>query len=444
MRNTLRTTMVSTGLAMIFANPFVNSVCAADLLQLYKDAQTYDAIYAASRAQRQAGSEKEVQGLAGLLPNVGLSANVTRNSVDTTQPTNSSRDYNSRGWNVQLTQPLFRWQNWVQYKQGQLQVALAEAQFQQSRQDLILRVAQAYFDVLVAQESLSSLEAQQQASGEQLELAKKSFEVGTVTVTDVHEAQSRSDLAAAQAIAARSDLEVKQQVLSQLVGKEPGVLKKLRRDADLPAPQPADIQPWVSSAEQSSYTVQSAQASLDIADREVERNRAGHLPTLDAVATYGRNKTLVPSTGLDSDATSGTLGVQLNIPLYQGGAIQSREREAAALRTKAQADLDNARRSASLAARQAYLGVSSGLAQVKALEAALTSSQSSLDANKLGYEVGVRINIDVLNAQQQLFTTRRDLAKARYDTLMSQFKLKAAAGTLNESDVEAANGLLGD
>lgn len=415
---------------------------AADLLSVYRDALSYDAQYAAARAQRLAGDEKLVQGRAGLLPNVGLSANTTRNNVDNHQPVSGHANFNSNGYTLQLTQPLFRWQNWVQYKEGKLQVALAEAQFQQARQDLLLRAAQGYFDVLVAQEALSSIDAQKKAASEQLELAKKSFEVGTVTVTDVHEAQSRYDLAVAQEIATQSDLDVKRQVLMQLTGKDEGALEALKKDAQLPQPQPADITAWSRAAEQNAYTVQAAQAGLEIAAQEIERNRAGHYPTLDAVASYGRSKAFIPSFGIESDATSGTLGLQLSIPLYQGGAVSSREREAAALREKASADLDNARRSAALAAQQAYLGVSNGLAQVKALEAAQVSSQSSLDANKLGYEVGVRINIDVLNAQQQLYATRRDLAKARYDTLAAQLRLKAAAGTLAESDIEAINALL--
>ncbi len=426
----------------VLAAATCTAASAADLVSVYNDALAYDAQFAAARAQRLADDEKLVQGRAGLLPVIGASANSTYNQVETRQPVSRDSNFNSNGYSLQLTQPLFRWQNWVAYKQGELQVALAEAQYQQARQDLIVRVAQAYFDVLVAEEALASLEAQKKAAAEQLELAKKSFEVGTVTITDVHEAQSRYDLAVAQEIAAQSDLEVRRQVLTQVTGKPQGALEALTKEAQLPQPEPADITAWSSSAEQNAYAVQAAQTALEIAAREVERNRAGHYPTVDLVATHGRNKAFIASNGFNSDSTTSTLGLQLNVPLYQGGAVSSRERETAALQVKARADLDNARRSAVLAAQQSYLGVSSGLAQVKALEAAQVSSQSALDANRLGYEVGVRINIDVLNALQQVYATRRDLARARYDTLLAQLRLKAAAGSLSAADLEAVNALL--
>jgi outer membrane protein len=192
--------------------------------------------------------------------------------------------------------------------------------------------------------------------------------------------------------------------------------------------------------------VQIQQASADVAAKEVDRIRASHLPTLDLVASRGRNAATgamalgTVSPGYDNDVS--TIGLQLNIPLFQGGAVMSQQRAAEAGRDAAAAGLENARRSAALGARQAYLGVVNGVAQVKALEAALRSSQSSLESNKLGYEVGVRINIDVLNAEQQLTTTRTSLARARFDTLLAQLKLKAAVGTLGDEDVQRLNALL--
>jgi outer membrane protein len=196
-------------------------------------------------------------------------------------------------------------------------------------------------------------------------------------------------------------------------------------------------------AETASASVQIYQALFEIATREVEKQRAGHYPTLDLVATRGRSSATNSTTlGVGSDSNASTIGLQLTIPIFAGGAVMSKDREAVALKEKAGADLESARRTAALNARQAYLGVSAGLAQVKAYEAALTSSQSALDSNKLGYEVGVRINIDVLNAQSQLYDTRQKLAKARLDTLAALLKLKAAAGSLGEDDVAAINSLL--
>ena len=417
---------------------------AADLEQIYREALAYDAALAAARASAEAGREKLPQGRAGLLPSLNLTGNTNWNDSTAHLATgNPSGRYNSNGWQVQLTQPLFRWQNWVQYKQGEMQAALADAQYQLAVQDLTLRASQAYFDVLGAQDVLAAAQALNEANTQQLALAKKSFEVGTVTITDVHEAQSRADLSSAQVIAAESDLAVKRHALLVLTGKEPDSLKGLRKGVALSRPDPTDIQSWVAAAEASNLSVQANQLVSEIATREVERNRAGHLPTVDMVASRGNTATSNPLGNFSAYNTDSTVvGLQLAVPLFQGGATNSRVREASALREKAVSDLDNARRTAAQSARQAYLGVTSGLAQVKAFEAAQVSSRSALDANQLGYEVGVRINIDVLNAQSQLFDTQQKLAKARYDTLMAQLKLKAAAGTLGDEDIKAINALL--
>ncbi|MBI5791421.1 MAG: TolC family outer membrane protein [Rhodocyclales bacterium] len=417
----------------------------ADLMAVYRDALAYDAQFAAAKATVDAGREKLPQGRSGLLPTIGFGASTTWTDSEVTPrvtgAATTNRDYNSNGWEVKLTQPLFRWQNWVAYNQSELAVAQAEAQFGLARQDLIVRTAQAYFDVLLAQDVLATAQAQKVAIAEQLESAKRNFEVGTSTITDTHEAQARYDLTSAQEIAALNDLNVKRQVLRSVIGKEPEGLKNLKPGVQLAGPQPADIAKWVEMAETASASVQIYQALYEIAVREIEKQRAGHYPTLDLVATNGRSGAGGGTTG-GFDSKSSTVGLQLSIPIYAGGVTASRDREAVALKEKAAADLDNARRTAALNARQAYLGVSSGLAQVKAYEAALTSSQSALDSNKLGYEVGVRINIDVLNAQSQLFDTRQKLAKARLDTLGALLKLKASAGSLSEDDVAAINALL--
>ncbi|HQZ03098.1 MAG TPA: TolC family outer membrane protein [Thauera sp.] len=427
-------------LAICLTGLFSSGVLAADLTQVYQDALANDAKFSAARAQFEAGQEKQVQGRAGLLPQIGLNANAGWSDAEIeAQGRKTTGDYGSRGYGVQLTQPLFRLQNWVQFKQAELQTALAGAQFGTQKQDLVLRVAEAYFNVLNAQDAVAAVTQLRTAAGEQLELAKTSFEVGTVTITDVHEAQSRSDLASAQEIAAQNQLEVARQSLAQIIGKQPETLARLREGVTLERPQPDNIADWASAAESGSLGVQAQQLAREIAVREVERARAGHMPTVDLVASHGVNHN--PQLATDrSQAT--TIGVQLNLPLYAGGRVSSVTREAAALRMKADADLEDARRTAALAARQSWLGVTSGMAQVKALEAAKVSSASALEANKLGYEVGVRINIDVLNAQTQLADTLQQLARARYDTLLAQLRLKAAAGTLGEDDVRAINALL--
>ncbi|MFN4324568.1 MAG: TolC family outer membrane protein [Azonexus sp.] len=433
-------------LAWLLVSPlFASPLCAADLMQVYREAQANDATFAAARATLEASQEKQPQARAGLMPSLNLSGNTVwnKNELSTHGGATFARpNYNSNGYQLTLSQPLFRWQNWIAYDQSKMQVAQAEANFGLARQDLILRVAQAYFDVLYAQENVAAVKANKQAIAQQLELAKKSFEVGTSTITDTHEAQARYDLASAQEIAAESDLDVKLRTLQAIIGQEPGALAQLRKSAELTPPQPSSMNDWVAAAESGSLNVQIQQYNASIAAREVDKQRAGHYPTLDMVANYGHSKAYNSFSGSSVDTDYQNAGLQLNIPLFSGGLTASRQREASANRAAAESGLEAAKRNAALGARQYYLGVVNGLAQVKALKAALISSQSALESNKLGYEVGVRINIDVLNAENQVYVTRRDLAKATFDTLMAQLRLKAATGALGDDDVAQLNALL--
>ncbi len=414
---------------------------------MYRAALGYDAQYAAARANVEAGREKQPQALAGLLPTLNATGNTYGNDTSYDVRAGDSKAhyrnrYNSNSYGATLTQPLFRWQNLVQYDQSKLLVMQSEATFAQAGQDLVVRVAQAYFDVLFAVENLRAVQANKTAIAQQLAQAKKNFEVGTATVVDTYESQSRFDLAAAQEIAAESELEVKRYALRVLIGSDPGELRRLQPKAVLDPPQPATMEPWVEAAERDSFTVQAQQAAAEAAGKAVDISRAGHLPTVDIVANYGSNNGPGQFGVGEVDTTSRQIGLQLNFPIFQGGAVNSRTREAIARRDAERATLDGARRTSALAARQAYLGVVNGLAEVRALEAALISSLSSLESNRLGYEVGVRINIDVLNAENQVYVTRRDLARARFNTLLSQLKLKAAVGALTEADLERINALL--
>lgn len=427
-------------LALVFATP----AWGQSLLQVYRDALANDPTFAASRALYQANQEKPTQARAGLLPSVDLSGGVQRTNYDSNYepPTPSqSLDTTSRNYTLSLSQPLFRWQNWETYQQSQLALMASEAQFVQAQQDLVLRVSQAYFDVLAAQDALDFTRAQKTAIEQQLASAKRNFEVGTATITDTNEAQARYDLATAQEIAAENDLQVKRAALQQITGKPPGELVPLRPKVQLPTPQPSAIEPWVGSAEKDNVGVRVAQANAEIAKREIAKARAGHYPTVDLVASYAR--TYNPGTVNVDRLTSTQAGVQVKLPLFAGFATQSRVRETISLDEQAQQNLEAAKRSAAQSARSAYLGVTNGLAQVRALEAAEVSSQTALEANQLGYKVGVRVNIDVLNSQQQLYQTRRDLSKARYDTLVGGLKLKSAAGRLEEQDLQEVDALLG-
>ena len=421
------------------------AAAAQNLNQVYQDARNYDAQYAAAKYALQAGLEKQPQGRALLLPTLNLNASVVQTYLDsnfdgaTTQP-GGRRDFRSEGYTFTLTQPLYRPQNYAQYNQGELQVKQAESQFGLANQDLILRVAQAYFDLLAAEDTLALVRAQKTAISEQLAQAKRNFEVGTATITDTHEAQARYDLSQAQEISALNDREARRRALQQLTGKEYETLKPLRSEIKLSPPNPNIMQSWVDLAEKQSYPVLVQEAGTEIAALEARRNRAGHYPTLDAVGTVGQGfQTGSQLATIGSDVTNATIGLQFNWLLYQGGAVSSREREAAANLERSRQDLENARRSSAFSTRQSYLAVLAGVAQVRALEQALVSTQSALDSNRLGYEVGVRINIDVLNAQQQVFSTKRDLAVARYNTITNTLRLKAAAGALRDEDLDEVN-----
>lgn len=437
----------SATLALLLAAAPVGGVYAADLMDIYKEARGADAVYAAARAAWSAGQEKLPQGRAGLLPQLNLSASTQYNDRDIRfrNPASAATagQYNSNGVTLSLSQPLFRAQNYTQYEQAQTQVTQADIQLALAAQELVLRVAQGYFDVLLAQNNVELAAAQKAAIAEQLAQAKRNFEVGTATITDQHDAQARFDLTVSQEIAAQNDLEIKKRVVEQLIGKPAPGLALLGKGLVLALPVPNNMDAWVQDAGQSNLQIRLSEAGLTFAGQEVTRNRGGHLPTLDAVASYseaGSGSGLQGGSG--TDITTRVIGLQLALPLYQGGLTSSRVREALANEDKARQDLENARRSAALAARQAFLGVTNGVAQVKALQAALVSSQSSLDSTRLGLEVGVRTQVDVLNAQQQLFSTRRDLAQATYTYILSLLKLKAATGRLAEDDLLQVNAWL--
>lgn len=431
--------------AALLAIGLVAPAHGADLLEIYREALGQDPTYQAARAARQAGQEKVPQGRAGLLPSVTANANTTWNEVDTTYrtpglfPSGVAR-YNSHGYGLTLTQPLYRRQNLAAYEQAKAAVVATDAQFAQAGQDLALRVAQAYFDVLLAQDNLALARAQKAAIAEQLAQAKRAFEVGTATITDTHDAQARYDLVTAQEIAAQNELEVRRRALEQLTGRPVEELQPLRGEPPLDPPQ-GGMDAWVEKAVEAHPSVAAARAALEAAHRQVEFARGGHHPTLDVVASYTDNRVGGGTFG-GFDQTSKIIGLQLAVPLYQGGATDSRVREALANEEKARQELEAAVRAVTQQVRAAYLGVTSGVAQVRALKQALVSNQLSLDSTQLGLEVGVRTSVDLLNARQQLYTAKRDLAQATYGYILARLRLEAAAGDLNEADLEGVNGWL--
>ena len=436
-----RSVVLAVQIAALFAG---NHAWGADLMDVYRDALSQDPVYASARYGYDVGKEAYPQARAGILPSISLAAGVSRNHRATEGlPT---LDYNAHSYSLSLSQPLFRMQNWIVVDQAGMQVKQAEAVFADASQSLIVRTAQAYFDVLLAQDNVSLSGAQKKAISEQLAQAKRNFEVGTATITDTYEAQAKYDLAVAKEISDLNDLEIKNRALQQLIGKLPATLAPLRDNPRLALPEPAEMEQWVKAAEEASPVVAQLRLAYEIAIKEVARNQAGHMPTVDLTGSYGNgNSPLTNITGAYAgtiDTKSAAIGLSVNFPLYQGGGTQSRIRQALASKERAAQDLENTKRSVAQNVRQSYLGVTNGVLQVKALEAALVSNKSSLDATVLGKEVGVRTNVDVLNAQQQLFQAQRDLQQARYATILSQLRLKSAAGRLKDTDLAEVNLLL--
>ncbi len=408
---------------------------ADGLMMLYQAARGYDATYLSAKAQADSQRYAAAQADALALPSVGLTASTGRAYTDfpSTVP---SRTTGSTGATVQGKQPLFNRGNRVTIEQAQKALEIAGYNLESAEQDLIVRVATAYFDVLAAKDTLATATANKKAISEQLASAKRNFEVGTATITDTREAQARYDLAGAAELVAENDLRNKRIVLEQLVGRTDVQPDPLAKPVQLPDLPTDSVEAWVQRAQAQHPAVRRAELGYETAKLETDKARAQRLPTVDLTA--GLSSTYSPTgttTTLAGTTNSAAVGVQLSMPLFSGFAIQNRIKETLVLEEKAHDDLDAAQRSVATATRQTFYGVQSGEAQVKALEAAESSSQLALEATQLGYKVGVRVNLDVLNAQTQLFTAERDLAKARYDYLLNSLKLRQASGQLNPQDL---------
>jgi outer membrane protein len=420
---------------------------AEDLMSIYRDALQQDPVFASAKSTYAATKEKLPQARALFLPSINATSNATYNNTRVLYSGNSSLpqdvlSYPSYGVGVNLTQPLFRPQNYSLYDQAQIQVAQAESQLAFSGQDLMQRVAQAYFDVLLSEYNLLTVRSQKAATAEQLAQAKRNFQVGTATITDTYDAQARFDLVNAQEITAVNDIEVKRRALQQIIGRLPGPLAKPQENMVLSAPEPNDMEAWVQASYNNSLQVQVARANLDLSIKEVERSRYTHYPTIDAVAAATYNSQANSTLGFGQDVRTMTIGVQLNLPLYQGGALSSKVREAIANKSKSEEDYENARRTVAQNVRQSFLAVNTGLAEIEALKQAVTSNRLSVDASKLGQEVGVRTQVDVLNAQQLLYSAQRDLARAYYSAILAQIRLKQSVGRLTPVDLDNVNRLL--
>ncbi|MFM2066286.1 MAG: hypothetical protein RLZZ584_1195 [Pseudomonadota bacterium] len=416
---------------------------AQSLRELVEAARGYDAGFQAAKSSLDAARYRLQQAEAGRNPKASLESTAGLANVD--RPVVGTLNSRSIGATVNGSYPLYNRttgavidQSTRAYEVAQNDIALAE-------QDLIVRVAAAYFDVLGAQDTLTTAQANKKAIAEQLASAKRNFEVGTATITDTREAQARYDLATAQEISADNDLRSKRIVLDQVVGQTGAVPRGLVLPVNLPnlASDTPDV--WVNRSEEAP-NVKRARLAVEIARLESERSRAANQPVVDAIgslgAEYAAGTAQRVGGGKDGVTRNASIGLRLTVPLTTGGANESRLKETIALEDKARNDLNFARRAVAQQTRQIWFGVQSGQAGVKALEAAESSSKLALEATQLGYKVGVRVNLDVLNAQTQLFSTQRDLAKARYDVVVNGLRLRQAAGTLSLDDVAEVNKLL--
>lgn len=424
-------------------------VQAQSLNELYEAARAYDASYLAARAQAETAQHRLTQAQALRKPQLGLGVNATHQQIDPPKVVVGGQQVAGDRVGSTTVQAglsgsmsLYNRANGVTISQAERGVQVAAAELSIAEQDLMVRLSQAYFDVLAAREVLATAQAAKKANAEQLASAKRNFEVGTTTITDTREAQARYDRALAAEIAAENDLRVKRVTLDQLVGRVDVSPKPLAQPVALPGVEPLNIEPWLTQADELHPQIRRARLGLEVAQLEVSKAKALDAPTLDATGSLGGQDASGRGAQTKGWTSTASVGLQFKMPLYTGGYNDARQRETLLLAERSRNDLEFARRSVAEATRRSFFGLQSLQAQVKAFEAAEASSKLALEATQLGYKVGVRVNLDVLNAQAQLFAVQNDLAKARYDSIMTSLRLRQASGQLRPEDIAALDALL--
>ena len=468
-----KSVLIACGVALALMG---NVARAENLLEVYQAAIKSDPLIREAEARRMAALESKPQARSLLLPQVNVGGQIyTANSdgestfpqVDRTTGNivtvgNRSSTDVSQYWDysAQLTQTVFRWDQWQGLQRAGSEVALAEANYRAAQQDLMVRVSQAYFEVLAAEDTLAAAEATAQAFARQLEQAEKRFEVGLIAITDVQEARAANDSATAGVILAKRVLATAQERLREVTGEPYATLVKPADDMPLDQPQPLDEQTWVDQALEQNLDVIAARLGVDLAKRDVKIAQAGYMPTVDLFAQYGEtnrdaeqtNQSFDPSGALgtgdrvrgsaDSETSNDAVGLRVNVPVFKSGGTNSRVREQVYLHRASREKLEGSQRAAERETRDAYLGVIAEKARVGALKQAVKSNQTALEATEAGFEVGTRTTVDVLDARRRLFESQRDYARSRYDYLINLVKLKSAAGVLVPQDLNAINGYL--
>lgn len=428
------------GVVMLFAG---NQASADDLKDIYNLAAMNDPQFLAARAQYHADSEASSQAWGAVLPQINGSAYRSKTEGDMTGGRIGSvnYDYYSDGYSLNLSQTIYDHGKFARINQADAVAARAEATYHYAEQELILRVAQRYFDVLSARDNLAFTRAEKKSIAHQLKQTQQRFNVGLTAITDVHEAQARYDQSVAQDIAAENKLAISREVLREMTGKDHPMLEGLQEQTPLLVPNPANIDEWVRTALQSNFQLLASRQAVEAAAAGISQARAGHYPRLDVVASRRYDDIGGGMFGaFEQDDT--TLSLQLNMPLFSGGVVSSQSREAAYRHQQSKENLEQTRRATERQARNAYLSVLANISQVKALKQALASSETALKATTAGFKVGTRTTVEVLNSQRDLYRAKLNYALARYEYILETLRLKQAAGTLSKQDLLAINAWL--
>jgi outer membrane protein len=421
---------------------FVLGLCVAlpvqseGLVQIYDLAFEHDPQLKVARAQLDSTREARPQAMAQLLPTLSASGKLNR-THNNTSAGDDTYDRSELGLN--LSQPIYRRDYWIELEQADRQIAQAEAEYAAAEQELMVRVSQAYFDVLTAQDTLEFARAEKAAIGRQLDQATQRFEVGLIAITAVHEAQAAFDLARADEIQAENGVDNAWEALHEIIGANADQLSPLVSNPPLNPPEPMDMAQWSETALQQNLSLIALRNATEVARQNIELQDSGHYASLDLVGSHTVARTAASGVA-DSDNSS--IGIQLSVPLYSGGGVTSRTRQAQFDYRAAQEELDRQNRAVNRQVRDAYRGVVSSISRVKALEASTVSAQSALEATEAGFEVGTRTMVDVLDEQRNLYRARRDYSRVRYDYIMNGLRLKLAAGSIEREDLATVTGWL--
>jgi outer membrane protein len=429
MKHHARFTPLLPALALLLGS---SSAFAFDLSEAWQAARSYNSDYAGSRADLNAGHELAVQGRAQLLPQAALTGSYSH--TNPTQPAGQST-YDSSGYGIQLSQPLFDISKYSAYQKGKIASQQADTSFDAAEQQLMVDIARAYFDVLLAEDTLTATRASKKAYQTQLQQAKASFDLGTATIIDTHEAQAGFDAASAKEIVALNQQEISQNNLHRLTGLDVRSIQPLKEQ--LPPPPTGNLENWLDLATHNSLALRAAEQALQYASQTVTEKRGNQLPVVALNAGYNDNRS--NQSGAQPVTRGSSIGVSVSLPLFAGGGINSQIREALAREESARDKLESTRRQLREDVRKSWLGVTNGAALVRAQQQLLVSAKSKVDSTKLGKEVGIRTNLDVLQAEQSYYDAMTSLATAKYDYLTARLQLEQVAGTLDESRLQIVN-----